>query len=180
MYEGGSVLSESYILSLRRRTATCGCTDEGPGQACEEGQRLFQQVSLAYVQACGAHPHEDRVWSYYETGCARYYAHLGEMVLSLPMSNFAIKTFLEGGEEQARKGLDEFKLDEIAHSIVIAILQALLDTGFLSSQMRLLTAEDQQCIKQCLDAIVHEQQRAAKWNAELSHRTQERIARGSK
>lgn len=75
----------SYILSLHRCIATCGCTDEGPEQQCEEGQRLFELVSQAYTLASSAAPREHLPWATYETQRARYYAHLGEMVHSLDM-----------------------------------------------------------------------------------------------
>ena len=78
-------MPESYLLSLHRRTATCGCTGEGPGDTCEQGKHLFELVRQAYTQVCGAPPHDHVPWSIYETQRARYYAHLGEMANYLDM-----------------------------------------------------------------------------------------------
>lgn len=78
-------MTESYLLSLHRQTATCGCTGEGPGVMCEQGKHLFELVHEAYTQVRGAPPHDHVPWSIYETQRARYYAHLGEMANYLDM-----------------------------------------------------------------------------------------------
>lgn len=76
-------MSEAYLLSLHRRTATCSCTDEGPGTSCISGQQLFELVRQTYSRACHAHPRDNIPWSLYETRRAYYYAHLGEMAPDL-------------------------------------------------------------------------------------------------
>jgi len=71
-------MSQSYVLSLQRCTARCGCTFQGPASACTTGQGLFAAVQQAYTQVVGVHPSVDQPWSFYETQRAAYFAHLGE------------------------------------------------------------------------------------------------------
>lgn len=72
---------ESDELSLRRRTAKCGCTESGPGATCAPGQQLFSALRVSYARAQGAHPSDDAAWSPYEGLRLAYYQHLGERAL---------------------------------------------------------------------------------------------------
>jgi hypothetical protein len=71
---------ESYLFSLRRRTAQCGCSEDGPGEHCILGQQLFNDLRQAYREVSGIPPWSNIRWSAYETLRARCYAHLGEQV----------------------------------------------------------------------------------------------------
>lgn len=97
-------MPEATLLSLHRHTATCGCTGEGPGATCEQGQRLFELVRQAYAQVCGADPHDHVPWAIYETQRARYYAHLGEMANYLDMMSSFAAFYPERGAFQGGSG----------------------------------------------------------------------------